>query len=199
MTQRLMGMAMALVIVLGLSAAVAEDGIKGRDMPKEKQGAMKECPLESIGAREGIKDMAMKSCPLCEMMGSSPSPAAWVLSRKEELSLTDKQTRKLNNLDESFRKDIADYDAGIVKSRAELNKVFTREKWDASDLKGALQSNSKANIKYITAWAEGKENAFDELTDAQKGRLMEMACKRQASAKGTERADRPMDSKENVD
>ncbi|HUW33041.1 MAG TPA: hypothetical protein VM223_15640 [Planctomycetota bacterium] len=198
MTQRLMGMVTALVIVLGLSAAVADDAMKGRNMMKEKEGAARQCPLEVIAAREGVKDIAMKSCPLCDMMGTSPSPAAWVLIKKDELNLTDKQIKKLNNRDEKFRKDIADYDADIVKSRAELNKVFVREKWDAGDLEDALQANAKANIKYISAWAEGKEDAFDELTDEQKGKLMNMACKRTAKA---ERAERPMaeQPKEEVD
>jgi len=189
-------MVTALVVVLGLSVAIGEDAMKGRNMAK---GATQECPLESIGTREGIKDIAAKSCPLCDMMGDSPSPAAWILNKKDDLSLTDDQIDDLKDLDEDFREDIADYDAEIVKSRASLNKVFARDKWDSGDLQDALEDVAEANIDYITAWAEAKEDAFDELTDAQKGKLMEMACRREASAKGMERADRPMDRKEETD
>ena len=188
MTHKLMGMLTAIVVVLGLSVAMPEDA-------KKTLGPSKQCPLETFVAREGIKDTAVKACPLCQMMTDCASPAAWILGKKDQLTLSAEQVKKLKKLDADFRQNQADREAKIIKSRASINEVFSKDKWTPRDLKSALKDNANANIKSIIGWANAKDDSMGVLTEEQRTKVMAMTCPREARAE----ADKPAPPEKGVE
>ncbi|HUS57856.1 MAG TPA: Spy/CpxP family protein refolding chaperone [Planctomycetota bacterium] len=151
----------------------AQGNPKGQEMAKANQQV---CPIDTALSREGIDNTQAKTCPLCQMMTEAPSPAAWIMSKDDQINLTEKQRKSLRSMDTKFRKQQADRDADLAKRQATLNNVMARPKIDSGDLEDALEKTSQARIATIKAWMKDRDKALDTLKDEQRAKVMAMAC-----------------------
>jgi len=128
-------------------------------------------------AREQMGEEALQQCLYAQEM-ANPSPAAWLLTMREQLGLDQEQVRELTQKDSEFRRDHIESRQELRQQMVDLNTELRRPVIDKGKLEGALDDVASAENDVMNSWFEGREAAIDELTEGQKQQVERMTRQR---------------------